>query len=460
MYWGYSEPLDFYKEFHQYTGDTIETAPNELHILLLGSGDPRHILKTLSKSHTNDTKIIFYMLEGCWEIIARNILLLNIALEQSTELSIKGKTHLFMDIYGNALIRPASYNYMCSKATHYANAITDLDYARQTMQMLNFDMLKFSERDNLQNIFDFWQSKKENIFNISKYWEDRVRADLATRYDSRMGAFDWDLQMKLKDYGASQICPQEYKHWRDIGVAFVFPEYEQVHANKTLAVGLMRYGDQYKHRGYLGDIHIGPFCAFGLNCTDNAFLQSNHGTNRFRATDLTERNIYEIMHEITTKESYAYRSKDAHEFGGTCIQISKPFENVQTALVNNVDDLKKFNKPFMLSDNVSIRIMSPEHLLKFQKLPEFQRYFNAVFVARNYFDFLRHDEFKFILKDAAMVYFETRQYSIGKREDISEFLTKIKTFAKDVKLKALTHFNINVPMPIVRYINVCDEINE
>lgn len=460
MYWGYTEALDFHKEFYQLTDETEENSPNELHILLIGSGDPRHILKTLTKSHTYATKIIFYMLEGCWEIIARNMLLLNIALEQPTELSIKGKTHLFMDIYGNALIRPASYNYICSKASHYANAITDLDYAREVMPLLIFDSLKFSERDNLQNIFDFWQSKEENCFQMSKYWENRVRGDLQQRYDSRNGAFDWDLHMKLKDYGAGQICPQEYKHWRDIGVAFVFPEYEQVHGNKTLSAGLMRYGDHYKHRGYLGDIHVGPFCTFGVNCVDDKFLQSNHGTNRFRATDLTERNIYEIMYEITTKEPYTYSAKDAHEFGGTCIQISKPLENVSTTLVNNLDDLKKNDKPFMLSENVSIEILSPENLLKFQKLPKFHRWFDVVFVARNMFNFLKRDEFQLILRDGAMVFFETQQYSVNKREDISEFLTKIKGFSKDAKLTALTHFNINVPMPIVRYLNGNNEIIE
>lgn len=458
MFWGFSEPIDFQTDIqlHHTTGPS----PDELHILLLGSGDPRHILKSIATAYRTEnstTKIRFYMLEGCWEIIARNILLLTVALERSSVLSIKGKTHLFMDIYGNSVVRPASYNYICSKARHFTDAITDFDFAAEKMPIFDFRLLKSRERDSLQTVFDFWQHKTENVFNVATYWTDRVRADLASRYDSRNGAFDWDLQMKLKDYGAQQICPQEYKHWRDVGVAFVWPEYEQMHANKSLAAGLVRCGTRYQHRGYVGDIHVGPFCTFGLKCTDAALSASDHGTNRFRATDVSQRNIYELMYEITERNPYCYNAKDTHEFGGTNIHISKPFDCVATVPVNSAADLKAFNEPLIETDRYSVTILSPEQLVSFQNRPQFRKCFNGIFVARNYFDFLKKSEFASILADEAMVVFETKQYSILRREEISEFLMRIKAFAKDVGLKALTHFYVNGPIPIVRYKNVIGE---
>jgi len=35
-------------------------------------------------------------------------------------------------------------------------------------------------------------------------WNNRLRQYLGTRYDTRNGAFDWDLSMKLGDLGVSK----------------------------------------------------------------------------------------------------------------------------------------------------------------------------------------------------------------------------------------------------------------
>lgn len=155
MFWGFCEALDLYSEYQSMMKGTIGEDGNklEINILLYGGGDPRFMLKTLAKSYKHCVKINFYVVDGCLEIMARNMLLLNVALEPRTEFSLKAKTHAFMDLYGNSLLRPISHSYMCSKAKHFLNVITDLDYAKEKIPILKFDQLKYRERDALENIF-------------------------------------------------------------------------------------------------------------------------------------------------------------------------------------------------------------------------------------------------------------------------------------------------------------------
>lgn len=452
MFWGFCEALDLYSEYQSSVKATNGGDENksELNILLYGSGDPRFILKTLAKSYKHGVKINFYVIDGCLEITARNMLLLNVALEPASEFSLKGKTHTFMDLYGNSLLRPISHSYMCSKAKHFLNVITDLDYAKEKIPILNFDQLKYRERDALENIFTFWLERNGNVFDIRNYWENRNRNLLKTRYDNRHGVFDWDLQMRLKDYGAEQICSQEYKHWRDVGVAFVFPEYEQAMPNKTLAADLCRNGTQYRHRGYVGDITIGPFTTFGLKCDDANLLRSEHGANFFRASDVTERNVFEIMYEIQERRSYESSRNDLHQFGTTVLDMGTTMPPVNPDC--NEIDLKKYEEPTIPVDNVTITFLHLDDTMAVQNRENLKEFFDVVFVARNYFSFLKED-FANIFKDKCLIMFETRQYSTLRKEEIAEDLKKIKEYAKVLNLSPVTNYAINKSLPLVKYKN-------
>lgn len=456
MFWGFCEALDLYNEYQSTLkatkGDNDENKA-ELNILLYGSGDPRHILKTLAKSYRHpDVKINFYVIDGCLEIVARNMLLLNVALEPSSEFSLKGKTHTFMDLYGNALLRPISHSYVCSKAKHFLNVITDLAYAKEKLPILNFDQLKYRERDALENIFNFWLERKGNVFNITNYWEHRNRNLLKSRYDNRHGVFDWDLQMRLKDYGAEQICSQEYKHWRDVGVAFVFPEYEQAMPNKTLAADLRRNGTVYQHRGYVGDVTVGPFTTFGLKCDDANLLRSEHGANFFRAADITERNLFEIMFEIQERKCYESSRSDLHQFGTTILDMGTTMPTVYPEC--NEIELRKYEEAIIPVGNVTITFLSLDDTMTVQKRENFKEFFDVVFVGRNYFSFLKED-FVNLFNDKCLTIFETRQYSTLRKEEIADDLKKIKEYANTLNLSPVTNYAINKPLPMVKYKNFC-----
>lgn len=455
MFWGASAALDLFEEYKKY----LPEGQNELNILLFGSSDPRHILKSLAKSYQHQIKINFYLLDGCMEIVARNMLLLLVATEQPSELSMKARTHIFMDIYGNSLLRPATYCYMISKSEHLIKMITDYDFAKKTVPFFNLSTLKYKERDLLECIFKFWQPSPKAVFEIQNHWDQRVRQLLGTRYDSANGAFDWDLQMKLKDYGGKQICPQEYKHWRATGVAFTFPEFEQSIPNKTLAAGVIKSGGQYGHRGYLGDITVGPFAAFGLTCPDIKLLESNHGTNVCRSTDITERNVFELMYEIIERKPYEHDAKNSHVYGSVTLDLSKQINNV--SITHMPDDLKKFDKPALTIENITVTFLTIEDVLKLTEKNEYHDFFDIIWISHNYLNFIKNN-FRSIFKTGSLVLFETKQFSVMRKDKISEELAKIKKCAGDLNLTSVTNYHINLPLPVAKYITkeLQDEVKE
>lgn len=449
MFWGFSEALDLVNEYkHHVQNDDPE--PQEIDILLFGCGDPRHILKTMANPFNHNIKVNFFIAEGCLELLARHLILLSIALEPSDQLSLKGKTHLFMDILGNSLLRASSYGYVCSKAKHFLRCITDLDFARSVMPSFIFDRLKYNERDGLENIFEFWRNRIGQRYDIDWLWEQRLRRELGQRYDTRNGVFDWDLNMRLKDYGASQICPQEYMHWRDTGIAFEFPEFEHNSANRTLATGIRKNGTQFAYHGYMGDIGVGPFASFGLKCDDASLLKSSHGTNEFRATDVTERNLNQLIYEIQERQPYTFNQTDAHKYGSSRLVLATP----KTLQCNDIDesDLREYDHTLIATPQITVTYLSLDDVLKLAQLNEFKSRFHAVFIANTYFKIIGQ-EIATVLAEHAIIFFETKQISVLRKDDISKCLKEIRDFAKGINLNAITNFNINLPISIARFKN-------
>lgn len=66
--------------------------------------------------------------------------------------------------------------------------------------LVNFDTLKFKERDELEDVISGWC--KAHSFDIEKLRDQRMRAHFKERYDVRKNMVDWDFGMNLKE-----ICP-------------------------------------------------------------------------------------------------------------------------------------------------------------------------------------------------------------------------------------------------------------
>ncbi|XP_017054348.1 dynein axonemal assembly factor 3 homolog [Drosophila ficusphila] len=454
MLWGISSALDLYDEYlkafkinddplpgdgtSQEEGAGGDGSLNSLNILICGGADPRHVIKTLAKRYTHriKPKLNIYVLEGCAEIAARHLLLLGVALEDPESFSLVCKVHLFMDLYGNAVIRPSSHHYMAAKGRALLQIVTDEEKLEQLAPMINIEGLKYKERDGLEMSFSFWQPHPWNVFEITSYWEKRLRALLGTRYDHRNGAFDWDLSMTLKDRGGQQICSQEYRYWRESGVAFVFPEYEHCKPNKTLAAGLIRNGRTFIHRGYVGDIQTGPFCGFGLRTVEERMHHSVHGDNDYRATDITERNLLELFHELQTQTPYEHDPTRSRRYGSVQLLMT-PLLNHQEV---DAAGQASYDKPWIKIPGVTVHYVSPLDMVQLQQgASRWNNMFDVAFVAYNYYNFLGKEFFQ-ALRPQALFILETKLMTVERKEPVKEFEAKAKELMKRVGLKAAINY--------------------
>ncbi|XP_023291855.2 dynein axonemal assembly factor 3 homolog [Lucilia cuprina] len=451
MFWGLSEALDLFSEYlnifkYKDESDSQEDKEKssecqhgnsiplkeEINILLFGANDPRHVIKTMAKIYTHklqevSTTLNFYIIDGCIEVVARNMVLIGIALESPEILNLRTKVHLFMDIYGNALMRASSCHYLEVKTRSLLNAVTDEVYLHKMIPMFNIDHMKYRERDGLETSFSFWLSKQHHIFKIEEYWNGRLKKLMGERYDYREGQFDWDLNMVLKERKGNQICSQEYRYWRETGIAFTFPEYEYSKSNKTLSAGLIRNGNQFIHRGYIGDIQTGPFVAFGLSTNDERMNKSIHGENDYRSTDITERNLLELFHELATQTIYNHDVTQSRKYGSIRLKMAN-------RLIHNEADtkiIKDYDKPWINIDRVKIHFLSSDDILALQKNVngQWSTFFDIAFVGHNYFTFLQ-DSFVNVLSAQSLLIMETKLLSTSRKEVINDFEEKLFDFAK------------------------------
>ena len=130
-----------------------------INMLLVGSGDLRHLLNTLAQASSHTSKPIhvccgylhsrglpesliiffwflqFYIIESCLEVLARHMLFLALLMESPDAFGLQGtlnchrcpqctkynwlleKAEMFMELYGNSLIRAHTAEYLKAKAT-------------------------------------------------------------------------------------------------------------------------------------------------------------------------------------------------------------------------------------------------------------------------------------------------------------------------------------------------------
>lgn len=451
MFWGLSDALDLLSEyFNIFSNDVEQNSENtfdnpclsvkengngvkkEINILLFGSNDPRHVIKTMAKIFTYESQgmtpmLNFYFVDGCVEVLARNLLLLGIALENPDALNLRTKVNLFIDVYGNSVIRSSSHHYLVAKAKSLIKIITDDAYRQTLAPFLNFNGIKYRERDGLENAFEFWLAREGHIFDIKECWNARLRKEMGVRFDYREGQFDWDLNMVLKERGGKQICSQEYRYWRETGIAFTFPEYEYSKPNPTLAAGLVRNGNKFMHRGYIGDNHTGPFCAFGLKTSDKRMHECLHGENSYRSTDVTERNLLEIFHELETQTLYVHDDRLSHKYGAVRLQINECLVHHE----HGIESIKQYDKPWIFLNGVSINFLSSNDVLSLQQIStrKWSRFFDVAFVSHNYFTFLQ-DSFINVLNQDSVLILETKQLSTSRKEELNKFEDQLLNYAK------------------------------
>lgn len=193
-FWGYSAGFDLLEAVNSVNKDDSEEV---LNILLIQPSDIRHVLTTISKRrrHTKNKSfrpIHFYLLENPMEVIARDMLLLDVLFD--FEVPIRQRANIFLEIFGNCKVQDRTCRYIdqkgvalrqfCAKGTGNLEDLVDLS------------CLKFRDRDNLEDCFKAYSRSME--FDMTSLRDHRLRGHYEERYDSRAAAADWDYHYALK----------------------------------------------------------------------------------------------------------------------------------------------------------------------------------------------------------------------------------------------------------------------
>ncbi|XP_045435686.1 LOW QUALITY PROTEIN: dynein axonemal assembly factor 3 [Pipistrellus kuhlii] len=332
-WWGLSPALDLQAESPPVDPDpqaSPEPGTPELDVLLLGSVDGRHLLQTLARAaRWPRRRFHFYLLENNLEAVARHMLFFSLALEDPEKMGLQERSEAFLEVWGNALLRPPVAAFVRAQADRLARLVPEPDRLAEQLPWLSLRALKFRERDALEAVLRFWAGGEQGpaAFPMRRLWDLRLRHYLGSRYDARRGVSDWDLHMKLHDRGARVIHTAEFRRWRDTGVAFELRDASAYQVpNRTLASGrlLSHRGERVAARGYWGDIATGPFVAFGIETEDQSLLRTNNGQPVKTAGDITQHNVTELFRALAAWGPPRAAQKDPQEVPGTANGTAEP----------------------------------------------------------------------------------------------------------------------------------------
>ncbi|XP_056433098.1 dynein axonemal assembly factor 3-like [Gadus chalcogrammus] len=296
-WWGFSPARDL-------TAKGPVKQQGELNVLLVGSSDPRHILKTFAGLEDTDSLHV-WVIENSMDVIARQLLLLSLSLAPEESTSVHKKAETFLEVLGNSELRSETGDALREAAARLVDYVT-VGQEAEPHPCLDTSLLKFRERDELVRIFRTWAkpcTEGSGSVSITRAWDARVRQHLGTRYDSRRGCFDWDLAMKLHQRGAGVINKQQYFEWRSQGVAFQMREGVYQTTNPTLlSYRILRHrGDKVAVAGYWGDIVSSPYLCFGVETSDQSLLKTENGSHVKTAQDISFANVQALLQALSSR---------------------------------------------------------------------------------------------------------------------------------------------------------------
>ncbi|KAI9188036.1 hypothetical protein H9P43_002427 [Blastocladiella emersonii ATCC 22665] len=289
-------------EIVDYSSPAADGGAGPVHLVLLGVCDPSTVIKTISRARRHGNRPLHITIsEPQATLLARHMLLLYIALDPSLdELSYTERTELFLEFYGSLYIRERSQQWLVGATDHLIRAVTD---GKGLLgNLIDFDKLRYRERDDLEFVFKFWRGAKP--MPLDQMWDFRLKRFYGARYDSRENAVDWDYHMRLKN-NTKYITKHEFLEWRQTGHAFTVRDSARVQPNRTLAAVDALFdpaeGVKAAKWGYFGDVSTGPWPAW---CTDTEFkdplLKTANDLPTHAGSDIALHNVVAAIREWHT----------------------------------------------------------------------------------------------------------------------------------------------------------------
>ena len=98
---------------------------------------------------------------------------------------------MFLDLYGNSMIRDKTASYLESTINEMIQLVTEDTRCQSVLkELINFDNLTFKMRDDLEDIINSWRQRYP--FEMEKLRDQRLRHHFEDRYDFRLNKIDWD----------------------------------------------------------------------------------------------------------------------------------------------------------------------------------------------------------------------------------------------------------------------------
>lgn len=190
--WGFSPAINLTnarnKSEQRDDEDKLPLSP--INILLVEPCDIRHIIKTISEHYSENglqqcRPIHFYLLEGHLEGLAKDLLMLHLFFD--TSIPIRQRAVIFLEIYGNTFVSERNEliiedtgkmlsSWICDDEDEFGNKIDST-----FLNIVDFDLLKYRERDELGAIFRGW--KRDFEYNVEALRDYRLRHHYGERYD-------------------------------------------------------------------------------------------------------------------------------------------------------------------------------------------------------------------------------------------------------------------------------------
>ena len=154
MYWGFTPAINFFNN-----SPIAPSADEEINVLLSQTGgDGRHLFKSLCDILPLDGRskpINIYVHENFKENIARIILFLTLFCE--TGMAARERMEIYLDLFGNTLVRDKTAAWLKSVVPELIQLVTEDDKCESVLKgLINWETLKFKERDELEEIFSSW----------------------------------------------------------------------------------------------------------------------------------------------------------------------------------------------------------------------------------------------------------------------------------------------------------------
>lgn len=175
---GLSAAFDFGEALSSST-NTSSICGEPIKILLVCPGDVRHIMATIARRRRHRTGkysghlqiIHFYIMEAQIEVLARNILLLEIL--NDYEIPIRQRAAVLLEVFGNVRVQDRTSRYV-ELLGHQLRSLVTAGTGRLE-DLLDLGLLRYREKDQLEETFKSYS--RIVSFDVENLRDHRLRGN-------------------------------------------------------------------------------------------------------------------------------------------------------------------------------------------------------------------------------------------------------------------------------------------